>query len=70
MRRTIWAAILAVAAFSGAAQAQPLPSSRDSLQFSYAPLVKKASPAVVNIYTATTTARAPQRRLPFPFPGM
>ena len=69
-RQIIWAAILAVTAFVGPAQAQPLPSSRDSLQFSYAPLVKKASPAVVNIYTATTTARAPQRRLPFPFPGM
>src|SRR5471030_1632184 len=74
-RRTIWAATLVavsttVAVFAGTAQAQPLPSSRDSLQFSYAPLVKKVSPAVVNIYTATTTARAPQRRLPFPFPGM
>jgi Do/DeqQ family serine protease len=70
--RTIWAATL-VAAFTmnsggGPAVAQPLPSSRDALQFSYAPLVKKVSPAVVNIYTATT-ARV-QRRLPFPVPGM
>jgi Do/DeqQ family serine protease len=68
-RRIIFAAMLAMAALAGVAEAQPLPNSRDALQFSYAPLVKKVSPAVVNIYTATT-ARAPQRRLPFPFPGM
>ena len=52
----------------GLALAQPLPSNRDALAFSYAPLVKRVSPAVVNIYT-TTTAKV-QRRLPFPFPGM
>jgi serine protease Do len=51
-----------------AAVAQPLPNSRSDLAYSYAPLVKRVSPAVVNIYT-TTTARV-QRRLPFPFPGM
>ena len=50
------------------AAAQPLPSSRSDIPFTYAPLVKKVSPAVVNIYT-TTTARV-QRRLPFPIPGM
>ena len=50
------------------AAAQPLPSSRTDIPFTYAPLVKKVSPAVVNIYT-TTTARV-QRRLPFPIPGM
>src|SRR5471032_2369009 len=73
-RRTIWAATLVAvstmaAALVSTAQAQPLPSSREALQYSYAPLVKKVSPAVVNIYTATT-ARAPQRRVPFPLPGM
>ncbi len=50
------------------ALAQPLPSSRSDIPYSYAPLVKKVSPAVVNIYT-TTTARV-QRRLLFPFPGI
>ncbi len=50
------------------APAQPLPTDRGDIPFSYASLVKKVSPAVVNIYT-TTTARV-QRRLPFPFPGM
>jgi serine protease Do len=53
---------------AGAADAQPLPASRSDLQFSYAPLVKRVSPAVVNIYTATTTKV--QRRMLFPFPGM
>jgi Do/DeqQ family serine protease len=48
--------------------AQPLPADRSELAYSYASLVKRVSPAVVNIYT-TTTARV-QRRLPFPFPGM
>jgi serine protease Do len=54
-------------ATAGTVLAQPLPTSRSDLAYSFAPLVKRVSPAVVNIYT-TTTARA--RRLPFPFPGM
>ena len=69
-------AILAVMLLSGGmvladpagALAQALPTDRSELAYSYAPLVKRVSPAVVNIYT-TTTARV-QRRLPFPFPGM
>ncbi len=75
-RRSVAVALLAaVLAIAGPgiagprpAAAQPLPSSRSDLQFSYAPLVKKVSPAVVNIYTAKTLKM--QRRLPFPFPGM
>jgi serine protease Do len=53
-------------AVPGQVAAQPLPSSRTDLSYSFAPLVKRVSPTVVNIYT-TTTARV-QRRLPFPFP--
>lgn len=72
VRRLVLAAILvgcgAAASLAPAAQAQGLPNSRSELAYSFAPLVKKVSPAVVNIYT-TTTARV-QRRLPFPFPGM
>src|SRR6201996_9343385 len=69
MRLGVWVASLAFAiGFCGPAVAQPLPSSRSDLAYSFAPVVKKVSPAVVNIYT-TTTARV-QRRLPFPFPGM
>jgi serine protease Do len=52
-------------AVPGPVAAQSLPNSRADLSYSFAPLVKKVSPAVVNIYT-TTTARV--RRLPFPFP--
>ncbi|MFO1157563.1 MAG: Do family serine endopeptidase [Reyranellaceae bacterium] len=70
-----WRAILMAAAVVGGlaavgparVSAQPLPADRSELSFSYAPLVKRVSPAVVNIYT-TTSARV-QRRLPFPFPG-
>ena len=72
MRRLILAAVFVgcgvATSLAPAAQAQGLPSSRSELAYSFAPLVKKVSPAVVNIYT-TTTARV-QRRLPFPFPGM
>jgi Do/DeqQ family serine protease len=72
MRRAILGVMLLAAGLVVAAPrqvpAQPLPSSRSELSYSFAPLVKKVSPTVVNIYT-TTTARV-QRRLPFPFPGM
>lgn len=72
MRRLILAAVLvgcgAATSLSPAALAQALPNSRSELAYSFAPLVKRVSPAVVNIYT-TTTARV-QRRLPFPFPGI
>jgi Do/DeqQ family serine protease len=68
-RRTIVAVLGAAACLvAGVVDAQPLPSSRSDLDYSYAPLVKRVSPAVVNIYTATTMRV--QRRLPFPFPGM
>ena len=69
-RATLLTALLiGMSAASGpVAFAQPLPTDRSELAYSYAPLVKRVSPAVVNIYT-TTTARV-QRRLPFPFPGM
>src|SRR5579872_5318954 len=52
----------------GPVVAQPLPNNRNELAFSFSSVVKKVSPAVVNIYTATTLKV--QRRLPFPFPGM
>jgi Do/DeqQ family serine protease len=72
MRRTALAVILLGCGVTmldpPAVLGQSLPTSRAELAYSYAPLVKRVSPAVVNIYT-TTTARV-QRRLPFPFPGM
>jgi len=41
--------------------AQAAPGSRAELAFSYAPVVKQASPAVVNIYTATRGSRQAAR---------
>jgi serine protease Do len=67
LARALLATGLALAG-AGPALAQPLPSNRSEIQFSFASVVKKVSPAVVNIYTATTTRV--QRRVPFPFPGM
>ena len=53
--RRIASAILAVAAMTAAAPPaaaeKVLPSSRADVELSYAPLVKTAAPAVVNIYT-------------------
>lgn len=40
-----------------AAHAQNLPGSRTDIQMSFAPLVKKVAPAVVNIYTKKTVVR-------------
>ncbi|MFZ5782999.1 MAG: Do family serine endopeptidase [Pseudomonadota bacterium] len=72
IRRAILTAILLGGCMAGGlpttGRAQALPNDRSELAYSYAPLVKRVSPAVVNIYT-TTTARV-QRRLLFPFPGM
>jgi Do/DeqQ family serine protease len=69
-RRAILMAVALIGAMvtgSAVSLAQALPTDRSELAYSYAPLVKRVSPAVVNIYT-TTTARV-QRRLPFPFPS-
>jgi Do/DeqQ family serine protease len=69
MRRLKIVLTMLVAAAIVPAQAQPLPTARTDIPFSYASLVKRVSPAVVNIYTATTV-RQQQRRYPFPIPGM
>src|SRR5262245_16343900 len=66
-RVAILAMVAVAVAAAAPAPAQPLPTSRSELAYSFAPLVKRVSPAVVNIYT-TTTARV--RRLPFPIPGI
>ncbi|MEE8445511.1 MAG: trypsin-like peptidase domain-containing protein, partial [Alphaproteobacteria bacterium] len=54
---------LVCAALAGHAVAEPrLPTSRDEIRLSYAPLVRKAAPAVVNIYTRRVIKA---RRSPF-----
>ncbi len=57
------AGLLAVSALSSAAQAQDrrLPSSAAELQLSFAPVVKRVVPAVVNVYAA----RVVENRNPF-----
>ena len=52
--RPIAAALLAIFVAGGAAaQERVVPESRAEIQFSYAPVVKRTAPAVVNIYTRT-----------------
>ncbi|MCC7016327.1 MAG: Do family serine endopeptidase [Rhodospirillales bacterium] len=63
--KTVFAALAATAIGFGAARAQapqpPVPQSRAELQASFAPLVRKTAPAVVNIYTSKVvkTRRGP-----------
>lgn len=63
MRGALWlaAAVLALAV-SGAARAEAgkrLPSDREEMRLSFAPLVKRAAPAVVNIYAKRVVRSAP-----------
>ncbi len=60
---------LTLAALAGPALAQPrvVPESRADIQFSYAPLVKRAAPAVVNIYTRRTVRAVPSPLFNDPF---
>src|ERR1700728_1940415 len=60
---TFAAVIVALSALIGAASAQDrrLPSSPAQVQLSYAPVVKRAAPAVVNVYAA----RVVENRNPF-----
>jgi Do/DeqQ family serine protease len=54
------AALLALAILAGAAPAEPLrqaPETKDDLLLSFAPVVKKARPAVVNVYASRTDKR-------------
>jgi Do/DeqQ family serine protease len=54
-------ALVAALAQSGAAQERRVPESLGQLQLSYAPIVQRAAPAVVNVYAA----RVVQNRNPF-----
>ena len=61
MRHLTAITLLALALLSPAlAQTQQLPTSRQEVQLSYAPLVKRTAPAVVNVYAKTlVTQREP-----------
>lgn len=48
-----------------APSAKTVPASRAEVQWSFAPLVKKTAPAVVNVYAARVTTRSPLARDPF-----
>ena len=54
-------ALLAIALMPLVANAQRLPESRAEIDLSFAPLVREATPAVVNIYAS----RVVQSRSPF-----
>jgi Do/DeqQ family serine protease len=58
--RLVGAAVVAAAPFAAAAQdrgvERRVPSSANELRLSYAPVVQRAAPAVVNVYAAKTVA--------------
>ncbi len=58
--------LLACVAFTVPAAADP-PASREQIRMSFAPVVKQASPAVVNIYTRTVVRQAANPLMNDPF---
>ncbi len=54
---TLLVLCLHLTAFSAQAQTRQLPNSQEQVQLSFAPLVKKTAPAVVNIYTKRTVSK-------------
>ena len=48
--------VIAAAPFGAGAQERTVPSSANELRLSYAPVVRRAAPAVVNVYAAKTVA--------------
>jgi len=53
MQRNVLAVLFLAIGLATPALAQTVPANREQVQLSFAPLVKRASPAVVNIYTKT-----------------
>ena len=51
LRASFLAAVVLAASLPAAAQQRVAPDNRRQIQFSYAPIVRKVAPAVVNIYT-------------------
>jgi len=63
----LFAALLAVLPTLDLATAKTVPESREQVTFSFAPVVKKVSPAVVNIYTRTVVEQPTSPLLNDPF---
>lgn len=65
MRLTMVAVLVGVSAMPALAQRKIPPPSREAAQFSFAPVVKKAAPAVVNIYVRGQVQTSPFGDDPF-----
>src|SRR5690348_17772207 len=61
MKHLIFAAFALLVAIAPAAATDVVPTSREAIHLSFAPVVKKAAPAVVNVYSR----RVVQTRSPF-----
>jgi serine protease Do len=61
------AALILAAAPPALAQTRAVPKSKAEVEWSFAPLVKRAAPAVVNVYTRRTVRTSPSPLLNDPF---
>jgi Do/DeqQ family serine protease len=64
----IFLALLAAAAAPATAQRRASPESREQVQLSFAPIVKRATPAVVNVYVRGRPQQAQRPQLPIDDP--
>ncbi|HUK58953.1 MAG TPA: DegQ family serine endoprotease [Stellaceae bacterium] len=64
-----FAVVALIAALAGPAQAQTraVPESREAVKLSYAPIVKRVAPAVVNVYSRRVVRQQPPPLLEDPF---
>lgn len=69
MKSIIRLAVAFLTLCSGVSIAQEIPQTREQIALSFSPLVKRVSPAVVNIYTKRTVTRAANPFMNDPFFG-
>src|SRR4051812_26325549 len=69
LRFPLRAAVVVVLALAGGApvHAQAVPQSADEIRLTFAPLVKRTAPAVVNVFTKKTVRTAPSPLFNDPF---
>jgi Do/DeqQ family serine protease len=67
LRIFVVAVFAASMALSAQAQTRVVPESREAVKFSYAPIVKRVAPAVVNVYSRRVVRQEPPPLLDDPF---
>ena len=67
LRRALCVALIVLTSFANAKAQRTVPPTREAAQYSFAPIVKRVAPAVVNVYVRSTrqTVQSPMFRDPF-----